>query len=55
MHEFTFFYRELDLFGGELIVTDGHKFGEANRHHRNITERRLKNSIQRIEEKKTNK
>jgi len=49
--EFTFYCRELDLFGGELIAIDGSKFKAVNSRHRNFTGRRLKRSIQQIDER----
>ncbi len=43
--------RELGMFGGELVAIDGSKFEAVSSRHRNFTERRLKGTIQRLDEK----
>ena len=49
--EFTFFCRQLDLFGGELVAIDGSKFKAQNAKGRNVTQRKLKRQIQELEKK----
>lgn len=49
--EFTLLCRELGLFGGELVAIDGAKFKAVNSPHRNFTQRRVKQTLTRIDEK----
>ena len=49
--EFTLLCRKLQLFGGELVAVDGSKFKAVNGRRRNFSERRLKKSIQALDEK----
>jgi transposase len=49
--EFSKLCRELDLFGAELVGIDGSKFRASNGKDRNFNEAKLKQRLQRIEEK----
>lgn len=49
--EFTFFCRQLGLFGGELIAIDGGKFKAVNSRQQNFTQGRLKRTIDQIDAK----
>jgi transposase len=49
--EFTFYCRELGLFGGELVAIDGSKFKAVNSRGRNYTKRQLKRVIQELDKK----
>jgi len=49
--QFTFFCRQLDLFGGEIIAIDGSKFKAQNSKGRNFTHKKLKRQIKELEKK----
>ena len=49
--QFTLLCRELALFGGELVAIDGSKFKAVNSRRRNFAQRKLKNLVQRVDEK----
>ena len=48
--EFTLFCRQLDLFSGDLVAIDGSKFKAVNRRDRNFTRKKLKRTIQKLDE-----
>ena len=48
---FTVLCRKLDLLGGELIAVDGSKFKAVNSHTRNFTKQKLKERLERIDER----
>jgi transposase len=48
--EFTLFCRQLDLFSADLVAIDGSKFKAVNRRDRNFTKKKLKRTIQKLNE-----
>ncbi len=48
--EFTLFCRQLELFSGDLVASDGSKFKAVNRRDRNFTKKQLKRLIQKLDE-----
>ena len=49
--QFTLLCRQLGMFRGELVAIDGSKFKAMNSRPRNLTKRKLKRLVQRIDEK----
>jgi transposase len=49
--EFVLLCKQLDLFGAELLATDGRKFKAVNNKHTNYTQAKLEKALKDIEEK----